>query len=1155
MTITTETSQEPIPGYRILERIGAGGYGEVWKAEAPGGLVKALKFVYGRLEEDRAARELKSLERIKDVRHPFLLSLERIEIADGRLIIVTELAEGSLKDRFDQCRTEGRCGIDREELLTYMRDAADVLDFMLERHSLQHLDIKPENLLLVGGRIKVADFGLVKKLQDVTASLLGGLTPLYAPPELFEGEPSSRSDQYSLAIVYLEMLTGTLPFAGRTAGQLAKQHLHAAPKLGAIAPAEQAVLRQALAKRPEDRFGSCREFVEALVRAPESGAVDEVPVGSSRSGSSLRTQAPPRSERLGNRASRSSVGAPRTHPGQPKRRVPKVGDAPCRDAGPIEITSHTAPLHPTIWVGLGGAGCRVVRHLREALGEQVGDIDRIPAWQFLMVDTDLNDLARTALPQHGSSCPVDPLLPIPLKRPQEYKSSANDPTRWLSRRWLYHIPKIPATNGLRPLGCLAFVDWQSEFESRLTEVLDYVCRPESIRESVEQSGLGAEDTPSPRIVLVAGLGGGTGGGILVEVARSVRDVLVANGKGGGCRGVLLHASPRDAQRRELAVVSGYATLVEVHHAQRRSGEQPLFSDLYLHWVGDSLPPADYEYGLREVAQQLSLQTTTALAHLTDKLAKSHRRTEPSRNCTLRACGAHAVGARQGALLENAARRLAGQLVESWLTGELPQPESTASIRERVTCTSASVSSTRCRSSAVPAAHEQAAAHWDEMGLNAAQTLTQVDQWCETALSEPVGEFLMRESVRLRPQTGTAESFREWIGEVRSLLIRLLGSDESDGETVLSSDPGLLAPVLLKRQHEHLEAKVAPVVARIVQAATDPECRVAGADAVLREVRQLLRQTADTLRRDLAQVETHLTRSQNTITHQCDDPGSGNLRAKSKNKSKSSEEDGPQTQVQQWVALRWESFRLRQAMALFAGADRLLSGAHDELVNISRELRIVHDSVSKPHGDQECGTDERPSNSYETAARRVIQERTVELLERLDRAVANNLEQHTDHGNWINALRDGAEGRTLLPECLLREALALVGEAVAQCDVITHAAPSDRTALADQLRDWFERAGTAAEQWGGTRHRYLLVPDPARVAPWLDAYYSTEHNLPTILSGRPAEVVFGVEVDDISITRAAVSLIEARSDRVEYAYRLLSRSDVEYEALPDDAVDA
>jgi len=167
---------EPIPGYTLRERIGAGGYGEVWAAEAPGGLVKAIKFVYGQMDEARAAREFKSLSLIKGVRHPFLLSLERIEVIDGQLLIVSELADGSLKDVFERYVKDGCAGIPRDELLDHLRDAADALDYMNSQHSLQHLDVKPENLLLVGGRIKVADFGLVKELHDVSGSLMGGLT-------------------------------------------------------------------------------------------------------------------------------------------------------------------------------------------------------------------------------------------------------------------------------------------------------------------------------------------------------------------------------------------------------------------------------------------------------------------------------------------------------------------------------------------------------------------------------------------------------------------------------------------------------------------------------------------------------------------------------------------------------------------------------------------------------------------------------------------------------------------------------------------------------------------------------------------------------------------------------------------------------------------
>src|SRR5829696_3606591 len=98
MPVRIEPHAEPIPGYKLMERLGGGGFGEVWKAEAPGGLHKAIKIIHGDLRAHSdgdggrlAEQELRALKRVQSVRHPYLLSLERYDIIDGRLLIVMEL--------------------------------------------------------------------------------------------------------------------------------------------------------------------------------------------------------------------------------------------------------------------------------------------------------------------------------------------------------------------------------------------------------------------------------------------------------------------------------------------------------------------------------------------------------------------------------------------------------------------------------------------------------------------------------------------------------------------------------------------------------------------------------------------------------------------------------------------------------------------------------------------------------------------------------------------------------------------------------------------------------------------------------------------------------------------------------------------------------
>src|SRR4051812_17064668 len=248
---------EPIPGYVLVGPLGRGGFGEGWKCVAPGGLHKAVKFVPG--GGDQLRQEAAAFERVRALRHAFLLSLERVELIDGDLVMVMELADAQLQDRFDECRREGRRGIPRDELLRYLADAAEALDVIAARYGLQHLDVKPANLFLIDGHVKVGDYGLVRALGGGQA--VAGMTPKYTAPEVLRGHADARSDQYSLALVYHELLTGSFPYPGRTAQQLMLQHVGAEPDLSALTAADRPAVARALAKVPADRFPSCTAFV------------------------------------------------------------------------------------------------------------------------------------------------------------------------------------------------------------------------------------------------------------------------------------------------------------------------------------------------------------------------------------------------------------------------------------------------------------------------------------------------------------------------------------------------------------------------------------------------------------------------------------------------------------------------------------------------------------------------------------------------------------------------------------------------------------------------------------------------------------------------------------------------------------------------------
>ena len=186
------------------------------------------------------------------------------------LLLVMELADRNLQSVLFDYQNQGQPGIPRKQLLGFLSEAAEALDVINFQYGLQHLDVKPHNLFVVSNHVKVADFGLVNRLPaadaDPSARRRGGATPLYASPETLQGSLSRQSDQYSLAIVYQQLLTGTVPFWSANPYQLLLKHLSGQPDLSALPASDQPLVARALAKAPEQRFGSCLDFVRCAGR-------------------------------------------------------------------------------------------------------------------------------------------------------------------------------------------------------------------------------------------------------------------------------------------------------------------------------------------------------------------------------------------------------------------------------------------------------------------------------------------------------------------------------------------------------------------------------------------------------------------------------------------------------------------------------------------------------------------------------------------------------------------------------------------------------------------------------------------------------------------------------------------------------------------------
>jgi serine/threonine protein kinase len=875
MAVRLETNAEPLPGYRLLERLGGGGFGEVWKCEAPGGLHKAIKFVYGDLQNDsqngqQAEQELKALARVLKVRHAYILSLERFDVIDGQLLIVTELADRNLWDRFKECRAQGLPGIPRDELLAYLEESAEALDLMNGEYDLQHLDIKPQNLFLVRNHIKVADFGLVKDLSGLETKITGGITPVYAAPETFDGIVSRFCDQYSLAICYQELLTGQRPFSGANVRQLVLQHIQGHPNVTTLPINDRPIVLRSLSKVPNERFPTCREMIRLLRQG--SGSVDPLSVTPAPTGrpvleggtpatqtdSSLLTPGP--TALLGRitdssqgpvRALRNTVSTSGSSSGSSSSsgELPVVrpeAEAPMRLAPP-EVTGDGS-LFPALVIGLGQHGMGILRRLRERVVESFGGMDAVPNLKFLLLDTD-PEITRPATQGKASAALSNGEVFIaPLSRPSHYlkpRDGRPNLATWIDQKMLYRIPRTQVTTGVRALGRLAFCDNYRPIMRRLQSELESILDPAALQHAGRQTKLG-QRTNRPRVYVLTSLTGGTGGGMFLDLAYSLRALLRQYGYDQpDIVSVLLVPGTERVRPGSMALGNAFAALTELRY---HSTPGTLFTALYHEReaaISDPEPPFSRtlllrlpeetdEVGTRELhdmaGQHLFRDLCSPLGRTAD-LARAGLASPPwsERGRYFQTFGLFRLSWPRRELLQEVGRQLCLRMLARWMSKDSkPVSEAVATyIREQ----------------------------WRQQDLAPDKFITELQERLQKVLTrdpegmlmslvEPLAQQIQEEGLAVTPRKKrwgqNVEQFCEVapadLRPVMEELVRLIGRPDVDAIYEPDGEMG----TQIRQIGEALTAQWSQALAEVtVHLLEEPEFRLAGAEEAVRQVFALL----------------------------------------------------------------------------------------------------------------------------------------------------------------------------------------------------------------------------------------------------------------------------------------------------------------------------
>jgi hypothetical protein len=795
----------------------------------------------------------------------------------------------------------------------------------------------------------------------------------------------------------------------------------------------------------------------------------------------------------------------------------ELPESDCRlvDLPPVNLAGRVARPAPTLVIGIGGTAARVLSQLRRSLGNQWGNAKEVPSIQFLHIDTDPRG-AQEASNNDVHDLSGDEVLLLPLRRPQHYRENSQQLLHWLSRRWLYNIPRSLKTEGLRPLGRLALADQARQVGQRVRRAMVQALEPAALAKSSGTVGQGFRNDML-RVFVVASISGGTGSGMSIDIGYAIRAVLQKLGvKHAQQIGLMLHSTGRDARHGELARVNAYSWLTEFKHYLDPASPYPgdiscglpahgpgvaAFDHTYLVQLGESLDGAEFEQSTRAVADYIRLNLLSPASAFFDAcrpLAGSQDSQDTANSHGLRSFGIYRQTAATPELHDEFATLVSEQVLANWNTTATNRDAKTVEVDNR---------------------HLM-----QHLKLETAAIAANVRNLIEHQLGVDPPTFLA-DWMKHRPATATSGP------EHRLAIIdalfgqRQVDGDSNSGITLLGESPTALVAPLSEKIRENVRQAMYCLV-------EEPRQRLAEA-----------RRSLNWLSEHLNRVESELQRIRSAVAERLTQ-----IRIDTSMATAAQTANARPIAAVAITPCADEYFLMRLDQVTILAAENVvqvvradLKSLADEFTSLSREITQVASAIQRNGAARAADAGDGESEAAaKTKFANALQTKLPELAGIVDCRLQT--EFLASNGGLLNTVMQGGRPRAQL----LAKLHDLSRNAVLQALNGTETRGVEGAEGSD-LHTAVAMATPGCLEYGGERRVLALLPQDSTSQAAAALSQSAGMEM-TTLPCEASDVTICVEAANLSLEHIALDFVERRRDRIEFASRVQCRTDIAWTPL-------